>query len=116
MAGSDPPVPEPPPWFKAVEPSVDPLLTASALLALVAGAEAGGLPQVLRHPTTTDAAAGLPDERVPLTETLRMNDVTTGALRDLSEIVGIGHLSPDDQLTCASATRTPATESALGTG
>ena len=55
---------EPPSWFEASERSLDPLLNAASLLALVEGAEANGLLRALRRTTTPSEAArdtGLPE-------------------------------------------------------
>ena len=59
---------EPPSWFEAAERTLDPLLNAASLLALVEGAEASGLLRALRSTTTPSEAArdtGLPEARVP---------------------------------------------------
>ena len=64
---SECPSPEPLSWFEAVERSLDPLLNASALLALVEGAEACGLLRAMRVGTTAEAVAretGLTEDRV----------------------------------------------------
>ncbi len=133
---------EPPSWFEASERSLDPLLNAASLLALVEGAEANGLLRALRRTTTPSEAArdtGLPEQRVrdicdalvagevaervgsgirltadwdaltsatafsPLADGLRMNDVTTRSLRDLSGRGGFPELSPADRLAYATA-------------
>ena len=55
---------EPPSWFEASERTLDPLLNAASLLALVEGAEASGLLRALRSTTTPSEAAretGLPE-------------------------------------------------------
>ena len=59
---------EPPSWFEASERTLDPLLNAASLLALVECAEASGLLRALRSTTTSSEAArdtGLPEARVP---------------------------------------------------
>lgn len=133
---------EPPSWFEASERTLDPLLNAASLLALVEGAEASELLRALRSTTTPSeaaAATGLPEARVgdicdalvagevaewvgsgirltadwdaltsatafaPLADGLRMNDVTTRSLRDLSGPGGFAELPPGDRLAYATA-------------
>lgn len=58
---------QPPSWFEASERTLDPLLNAASLLALVEGAEASGLLRALRRTTNPSVAArdtGLPEPRV----------------------------------------------------
>ena len=89
MPGEDPV--EPPSWFEASERTLDPLLNAASLPALVEGAEASGLLRALRVTATASEVARETD------------DVMTRTLRDLPGQGGFADLSTADRLTYAGA-------------
>jgi DNA-binding IclR family transcriptional regulator len=99
MSGGD--AVEPPSWFEASAKTLDPLLNAASLLALVESAEASGLLRALRVTATPSEVAretGLPESQV--------RDICDAlAAGGVAERVGTGiRLTADwDALTSAAA-------------